>query len=323
MEAPTPTPAIAAAIVRERLGREVLAIERFPTGLKNWVYAVRLAGGDEVVARLNRPGQGGHFAAAIRWQRLLAPRGVPLPTLLDHDADPPGGGCPYMIIERLPGRDLGEVYPLLSAGQKRVIASRIAAIQTRVGGLPNGPGFGFASGYDDTTLHRTWLDLLRADLAHSRARIATAGLVDPADVDLVAARLSDQIVYLDSVPPRPFLDDTTTKNVLVHEGALVGIVDVDCICFGDPLFAVALTRMALLSRDFDTDYIDYWCATLDLRDEQRVALGLYTALFCVGFLGEFGQSFNREVAAPSSAGQIARLVAILHELTAALPARPA
>ena len=40
--------------------------------------------------------------------------------------------------------------------------------------------------------------------------------------------------YFAQIRPTPFLDDTTTKNVIVHEGKLSGIVDVDWICFGYP-----------------------------------------------------------------------------------------
>lgn len=127
-----------------------------------------------------------------------------------------------------------------------------------------------------------------------------------------------EVAYLDSVSPRPFLDDTTTKNVPIHEGALTGVVDVDSVCFGDPLFAVALTRMALLSRDFDIDYIDYQCAALNLPDVQWAALDLYTTLSCVGFLSEFGQAFSEQPSTTVDTGQTARLLSILHILVAAL-----
>lgn len=313
-----PTATVAAHIVEHQLGQPIVAVERLPTGLMNWVYWVRLSDGAEVVIRLNRPGNGAHFAAAVRWQDQLTSRGVPLPALLAHDANPRDGSPPYMIIARLPGHDLGEVYPKLTATQKQTIAEQIAAIQRAVGGLPIGPGYGFASGYDDTTLHPTWAAVLRADLARSRTRMATAGLVDPALADRVADQIAAHAAYFDSVPPTPFLDDTTTKNVLIHEGQLAGIVDVDCVCFGDPLFTVALTRMALLSRDFATDYIDYWCATLDLRAAQRAALDLYTALFCVGFLSEQGQRFNAATTLPAEECQIARLLTIWRDLMALL-----
>ena len=114
----------------------------------------------------------------------------------------------------------------------------------------------------------------------------------------------------------PFLDDTTTKNVLISGGRLSGIVDVDVVCFGDRLFTPALTRMALLSRGYATDYIRYWCDELDLSGEQERILTLYTAHFCVGFLAELGQRFNKEAAETVEDGMVERLLAILNRLLA-------
>ena len=118
--------------------------------------------------------------------------------------------------------------------------------------------------------------LLRSGLRRSRARIVAAGVADPGYADRVEAYLERHRAYLDAVAPTPFLDDTTTKNVLIADGTLSGIVDVDYLCFGDPLLTVALTRMALLARGWDTDYIDYWCAAL-ARAAPRPILDLYTA----------------------------------------------
>jgi len=52
--------------------------------------------------------------------------------------------------------------------------------------------------------------------------------------------------------------------------------------------------MALLSREYKTDYITFWCDALKLTNEQVKALNFYTALFCVTFMGEIGQKFNKE-----------------------------
>ena len=314
MTKPAPTEQDAVAVVRRCLGAEVSAIERFPTGLANYVYDVRTADGRAVAIRMNRPGQGAQFAAAAYWYDQLAPRGVPLPRLLHYDAAPADGGFPFMISDRLPGRDLGTEYPSLSTAQKRALAARLAEIQRAVGRLPPGPGFGFARAYDDRSLHATWLDVLRADLERSRRRIQAVGVVAPEHVDRVTAKLPAYAAYFAGVAPRPFLDDTTTKNVLVHAGRLSGIVDVDCVCFGDGLLTVALTRMALLSRGYDTEYVDYWCAELGLGAEERAVLTLYTALFCVNFLSELGHQFNREQAEVIDRAEVARLLDILDAL---------
>jgi len=39
-----------------------------------------------------------------------------------------------------------------------------------------------------------------------------------------------------AVPAICFLDDLTTKNVIVQDGVLQGVVDFDHVCYGDPLF---------------------------------------------------------------------------------------
>ncbi len=306
---------IAANIVERQFGKAPTHVTRFPTGLVNYVYDVALANGERVVVRLGRAGNGAHVASAVYWHRQLRPLGVPLPRLLGYDTAPAEGAFPFMLLERLPGRDLEFAYPTLSLAQKRALARRIVAIQRAAAVLPAGPGFGYARSYTDK-LHPTWAGLLEADFRQNLRRIEAAALVDLRAADQVWAKLAAYAPYLARITPRLFLDDTTTKNVLIHNGHLSGIVDVDVVCFGDRLLTPALTQMALLSRGYDTDYIRYWCEELDLRDEQERVLTLYTALFCVGFLGELGQQFNKDTVEKIEADRIQGLLDILGDLLA-------
>ncbi len=318
--ATTPSPALATQIVSAVCGQAVATIERFPTGLMHWVYDLRLADGAAVVIRLNRPQHGQIFADAVAWHQLLAPRGVPLPTIIAYDAAPTDGGCPYMLIERLPGTDLGSVYPTLTRLEKRTLATRISAIQSMVGSLPYGPGFGFASRYTDPHLQPSWTAVVQAELARSQRRIAATGLASPDLGCALADQIKAQMDYLDAVLPQPFLDDTTTKNVLIDQGQLSGIVDVDCLCFGDRLFTVALTNMSLLNMGYSLDYIDSWLAHLSLTIAQRRAFALYTALFCLDFISELGQQFNQQTPLTANTQQLPRLLALYETLLAAIPA---
>lgn len=139
----------------------------------------------------------------------------------------------------------------------------------------------------------------------------------PVHVDRVAKRLPAFAASLATVAPAPFLDDTTTKNVLVDGGRLSGILDIDRICVGEPLLTEAPTPMALLARGFDTPYVEHWANALDPSADRRALLGLYTALFCVAFLGDFGQRFNRQSAPAFSPIAVERLLGILDQLLAA------
>ena len=216
-----------------------------------------------------------------------------------------------MLLERLPGVDLGDAYPLLTAAQKRDLGRQMAGIQARVATLPPGRGFGFAHAEDDPALNPTWEDVLRASLRRSRERILTVGAVSPEHVDRVERRLPEFRDYLASITPTAFLDDATTKNVLIDAGRLSGIVDIDWICYGDPLFAVALTRTSLLARGYDADYTHHWAAAMGTDESGRSALALYGAIFCVDFLGELGQRFNQDAAPDVDPREAARLIALL------------
>lgn len=104
-----------------------------------------------------------------------------------------------------------------------------------------------------------------------------AGLLGAGVVDRVQAAVDGHAAYVASIESRCFLDDTTAKNAIVHNRRLSGIVDVDVVCFGDPLRTPALTRMALLALGYDTEYVDYWAGELAVTDEQRSVLAVYTA----------------------------------------------
>ena len=285
--------------ILEAVCGEVEYIERFTTGLAHYVYDAQLGDGRRFVVRLTSPELAGEFAGALYWYERLTPLGIPLPELFYEDIQGTRHGVPSMIMERLPGTDLGHVYSSLSDDQKRWISAWVVDLQRRTATLPQGPGFGYADSYEDPTLLPTWRDVMLGSLERSRRYILSASVVDVEVVDRVAARLAGFDGYLSRIEPVPFLHDTTTKNVIIDErGNPTGIVDVDSLCFGDPLWTLALTRMALLAHGRGTAYTDHWERHLNLTAEQHRASLLYTALHCVAFLAELGQPFNNESAPP-------------------------
>lgn len=284
-----PTEGDAAEIARDIIGKEPHSIRRFPMGIAHWVYDVRVPGGSGFVVRLGMANQRDDFLGAILWSRTLRPLGVPLPALI---ADGDYKGHPYLVLERLEGEDLGQVYSSLSSAEREAIVQQVCEVQRIVEALPEGRGYGFLRLRTDP-VRPSWSDVIEDSLARSRGRIEAAGLISVDPVHRVAAHAGQFQPYFSSVRAKPFLDDMTTKNVLVNAGRLSGIVDVDWLCFGDSLFTVGLTRTALLSSGADPEYTDHWCKILDLSEEQRRVIRFYTALFCIDLMSEFGQGFNQ------------------------------
>jgi hypothetical protein len=224
----------------------------------------------------------------------LEKKRLPLPKFLYSEVEKNLFEFPVIIMERLKGKDLGDVYTELSQGQKRKLALEISNIQRVVGTLPQANGFGYARSFEDETLKPSWLELVESQLQRTERRTIEAGVFSLDHINKVKELITDNKKYMLGIRPVAFLDDTTTKNVIVHEGNLSGIVDIDFVCFGDPLYVVSLTKMGLLSGGHNLDYVNYWRGELRLNEKQERVLTLYTLIHCVGFMSEVGHKFNKE-----------------------------
>jgi aminoglycoside phosphotransferase len=172
--------------------------------------------------RIGHPSARADIAGAIYLSRLLRPRGVPLPAILAEDirAEPP-----WLLLERLPGTDLGAVISRLSEEQLDVIAANVVRAQAITWETGSAGRYGYAARAVQAP-QAAWSHVLNANLARSRQRITSAGLFDAGLVDLVQAVVTANREEIDKIEPTPFLHDTTTKNVIVTpEGTFSGIVD--------------------------------------------------------------------------------------------------
>lgn len=306
----------AASIVEHALGRGVARIERFTTGSHHFVYDVTLENGARVVARLSWPSQVKAADGAVYWSNKLRPLGVPLPKLIYADTSMRDVAFPYVLLERLPGRDLADELDNMTRAERRALAFELAAIQAKVRALPEGKGFGYA--FVDDAPHPDWRSVVFAGIERSRNRIKDVGYFDATWVDRIEAAARKLERYYARIRPVPFLHDITTKNVLIENGKLTGIVDVDSVCYGDVASLVALIRMALIAHGKDASYADDWADALALGDEQREALAFYVADCCLDFMSEIGQGFNRDEAPEIDERYAAHLKRILEQTLGAL-----
>jgi hypothetical protein len=71
-------------------------------------------------------------------------------------------------------------------------------------------------------------------------------------------------------------------------GKITGIVDVDNMCFGDPLLVIALTSVSLAVEGFDTKYTDYWAKLLNLNYQEKYRLTFYQLFYVTAFMSKQG-----------------------------------
>ncbi len=312
MAATTPDEQKARQIIVDVFREQPLSCVRFTTGLRHWVYDVVLQSGRKAVVRLSHPDHRADLAGGLFWHRQLEHVGVRVASVLAADLVAPQ---PFMVLERLPGTDLGNVFDELHDTQLSLISSTVVDMQRRTSLLPRGSGFGYGLNYE-AVLQPSWRAVLDASIERSDRRIREAAVVDTRWVTRVKNRLEDAATLVDDVTPTAFLHDATTKNVIISNGAVSGLVDVDEMGFGDPLWTTGLTKMSLLSAGRSTTYADKQAELLGSSnsDQTNERLDLYTAIHCLGFLAELGQQFNQAELAAVDADHQRHLEAIMTSL---------
>lgn len=250
-------------------------IRRCTVGHGNFVSIVEL-GGEKYVFRLSR--EAGAYSDTIHWLTRLAQAEIPVPGIIAHGQLE---AWEYLILTYIEGDDLGLVYHILTDREKRTIAAQVARIQRQAAELE-------PEGIDDSW---TWTAFIDEMLDRAHERIAANGYFDTERVDLLRGAAQLLAGYFASIRPTVYLDDISTKNLLIHNGQVSGVIDVDWIGIGDVLTFVALTNMALLNMDCDTDFVSYLLDEFHSDKIEREAFLFYTLMFCVDFMGERGTQF--------------------------------
>lgn len=201
----------------------------------------------------------------------------------------------YFVMSFIPGKDLGLVYSSLLKNEKKIIAKKIIGFQKEIKKLPMAKGFGSLNSYEDSeNICSSWEESLLNDINRAEEAIINNGIFSVEYVLKLKKIVPYFKEYFNSVKPVPFLDDITTKNVLIHEGKLSGIIDLDWISFGDEVLFLGLVTMALLSMKADIDYAEYLKDEMNLNEMQERALKFYVLMFCVIFMSEKGMCFNQD-----------------------------
>lgn len=265
------------------VGEKVLSSIRLATGDQHFVFAVKTSN-SEYVLRMTKETNKNYFISEIYWQKKLIPLGVPLAKFIKSDLDGKYSQFPALLMMRLPGDDLGNVYSRLTNLDKKNLAEEILKIQSATKTLPAGFGFGTTSSYEHIPEFKSWYDFLMQRLHLFMGIISKAHIFDATEISKVISIANDLREDLHTIAATPFLWDASERNVIVYKGKISGIVDVDEVCFGDPLFVLGLTYSALENDGHDTLYTDYWAEALQLDKKAKLRLEFYRLFYIVIFM---------------------------------------
>ena len=289
------TPEQVSRLVTDVFGETPSAVTRMTFGHSSVSYDVALTERALIVRTNTDPNVFAKTSA-----NLVTLRKVGLPVSKVVTSDLTQASCPsaYMILEKIPGRDLRDELGTMTSTQKARLAGQIVSYQRRVATLPEGNSFGYAA-IGGAARFSTWQELVASeihkDLPDDLPPLATLK-------DRVFGPTDAFAAYLEKVSPTCFLADLTTKNVIVQNGELRGLIDFDVVCYGDPLWTLGLTACAVIfdlgpeHLDYEhLDYVDALCRAYELDEAARAVVTWYAALFALTFLARAGRAESAEV----------------------------
>lgn len=261
-------------LFEETTKKTVVQIERCGIGIANYVFLVSTEA-EKFVLRCSREEDA--YEDTVHWLGKLSVCGIPIPAVLFEGKY---GNYSYLVLSYIPGDDIGNVYHKLSDSQKKQIAGEVIEIQRKVSKIHIRPDAAW-----------TWNGTIRELLDRAEERMQAKQHFDSSKIAVVRTLQHEIQAYLDHIQPIPYLDDISTKNLLICEGRLSGIIDIDWMGFGDMLTFVAMTKVALLNMDLDTRYIDYLLEEIHPDTAAYKAFVFYCLVYCVDFMGERGMQF--------------------------------
>ncbi|MEJ8302774.1 aminoglycoside phosphotransferase family protein [Saccharibacillus sacchari] len=267
-------------LIAETFGSEAETLERMAFGHRNIVYRAEVEG-QPIIVRTN--GDRSVMRRTADNMTDLRELGIPVPRIRAYDIEGADYPFAYMILEEFPGRDLRYELPDMTETQMTAVAEKIVSFQRMTRRIPHGEGYGWVP-IGEKGPFDSWQELIadeRANNFRSSGEIVGSGLMDALD-----RRLELLHPYFAEVEPVCFLDDLTIKNVIVEKGDFRGVVDFDVVCYGDPLYFIALTQTAILcdlgeKRLF---YAEELCRIMGLDERQRRIVDVYSCLFVGSFL---------------------------------------
>jgi len=264
-------------LIESELKETPTKISHMSFGHGSKTYEVELSD-KSVILRTNTKASA--YVGTAKNIRELGGLGLPVPRIISESTDPTEYGFVYMILEKIPGRDLRFELASMSKQQIEVVAKQVAGFELLVESLP-AEGYGYAP-IGQRGRYDSWTEFLRAQL----------GVRTPADeyTALLKNKLGDLVDRLEPellrVKSTCFLDDLTTKNVIIENGTLRGVIDFDVVCYGDPLWWLSLTGIAVLA-DLGREHFYYaeelrriWGVDRDTRRR----LALYENLHALDFM---------------------------------------
>ncbi len=265
-------------LVASSIGSQVQGLEQMTYGHGSVTYRVDTEA-ISVIVRTNASAK--VYDGTLANIEVLRKLGLPVPNVLKADVTMERMPFAYIITDLFPGRDVRYEIESMTHAQTTKLAEQIVGFERLVMTLPEGSGYGFIP-IDGAGPHPSWSRVVRSD----REKVETDDLLLQELTRKTYSAFDNCEQRLEAIRPTCFLDDLTTKNVIVERGTLQGVIDFDVVCYGDPMYWLALAQVGIWSDVGPPGqfYIDELIRLYGPTDTERANFALYCALHAVAFI---------------------------------------
>lgn len=265
------------------------SIQRIKIGISNEVYVVALKE-KEVIVRMNLEKK--YLMGSHDHIPKLKRLGIHVPAILAEDYEKAQFPFAYQIQSKIEGQDLGDVIHTLTESQLTILATEIASIFEKIQTIPSNHQFGLMWGGGDNDLSDSWTQRMKIWIDESIMRGKKTGIMDNDLINLANKLYEENKAYFDSVTPITYFGDMCSKNVMIQNGVLKGLVDLDGLTQGDPLEAIGRIKLSWYGTTYGKLYTDTVMSALHLDNDARRQVTVYALINQMSWMCENGIQFN-------------------------------
>ncbi|MEO0895302.1 MAG: aminoglycoside phosphotransferase family protein [Bacteroidota bacterium] len=269
-------------------GQHPSYVEKKTIGICNEVYEIGLKSGP-VILRMNT--QKDLLYGTHKFLPLFKELGIKTPDILADDYTQDDFPFCYQFLTKLEGKDLGIVMEQLSSENLKGIAAEISDIFDKFNTLPYQKSFGGIRGVSEEHLPSYWHIIQNKREGLLKATIEKK-VIEHRSFDILDELIGRYEAYFKELKPRLFYDDICSKNVMIHEGQFMGLVDLDFMSKGDYLEAIGTILASYHGTAYGRVYLDEIIKLQGLNDFHRQIVHFYAILHLIGWTSEAGRVFN-------------------------------
>ena len=256
------------------LGEKPIRISRKTIGICNEVFELEFPS-DSYIIRLNK--QKNLLYGTHKFLPLFKELAIPTPDIVGEDYSMAQFPYCYQILTKIEGKDLVLVIDQLSESELKQVAAEVSSIFDKFHSLPPKNDFGGLSGMHEESYGSMW-EVVKNQVGGIKEANEPSHVLDEEALEILEEITQEHKSYFQQVIPRLYYDDISGKNIMIHQGEFVGLVDLDFLRKGDYLVALGAIMACWHGEAYGDIYLNEIIRLQGLNEQQQNMIRLYAII---------------------------------------------